>query len=200
MLAAAVFFAIAYVINHSGKGADWALAEPGAQHGQRPRRRSAAAPSARSTRWSRRSSGLLGGFISGSEASAIAMLTKLHLTTAEKIGACGPARRGGQRHRRRAGERDLAGQAPERRRPHRPHRRGGQVIPARSRDLDHHHRRVRGHDAFYELSTAAPAATQSSPSHQEGPSIIFPSPCGRGQGRGHCISEPWTPSPYASPS
>ena len=31
--------------------------------------------------------GLLGGFLSGSETSAIAMLTKLHLSTAEKIGA-----------------------------------------------------------------------------------------------------------------
>ena len=33
--------------------------------------------------------GLLGGFVCGSEASAIAMLTALHLTTAEKIGAVG---------------------------------------------------------------------------------------------------------------
>jgi lactate permease len=33
--------------------------------------------------------GLLGGFISGSETSSIAMLTKLHLSTAEKIGASG---------------------------------------------------------------------------------------------------------------
>jgi lactate permease len=33
--------------------------------------------------------GLLGGFISGSETSAIAMLTALHLTTAQKIGAAG---------------------------------------------------------------------------------------------------------------
>jgi lactate permease len=33
--------------------------------------------------------GLLGGFISGSETSSIAMLTALHLTTAQKIGAIG---------------------------------------------------------------------------------------------------------------
>ncbi len=33
--------------------------------------------------------GLLGGFVSGSETSAIAMLTALHLSTAEKIGAIG---------------------------------------------------------------------------------------------------------------
>ena len=29
MLASAVFFAIAYIINHSGKGVDWQLADPG---------------------------------------------------------------------------------------------------------------------------------------------------------------------------
>jgi lactate permease len=33
--------------------------------------------------------GLFGGFISGSETSSIAMLTALHLSTAEKIGAVG---------------------------------------------------------------------------------------------------------------
>ena len=33
--------------------------------------------------------GLLGGFISGSETSAIAMLTNLHMTTAQEIGAIG---------------------------------------------------------------------------------------------------------------
>ena len=33
--------------------------------------------------------GLLGGFVSGSETSAIAMLTPLHLSTAERIGAAG---------------------------------------------------------------------------------------------------------------
>jgi lactate permease len=33
--------------------------------------------------------GLLGGFVSGSEASSIAMFTALHLSTAEKIGAAG---------------------------------------------------------------------------------------------------------------
>jgi len=33
--------------------------------------------------------GLLAGFVSGSEASAIAMLTKLHLATAGQIGALG---------------------------------------------------------------------------------------------------------------
>ena len=33
--------------------------------------------------------GLLGGFVSGSETSSIAMFTALHLSTAEKIGAAG---------------------------------------------------------------------------------------------------------------
>jgi lactate permease len=33
--------------------------------------------------------GLLGGFVSGSEASSIAMFTALHLSTAEKFGAAG---------------------------------------------------------------------------------------------------------------
>lgn len=88
MLAAAVFFAIAFLYNHSGKGADWALADPhrnmvhvlaAASAGLFGRLYPLVAPFL----------GLLGGFISGSEASSIAMLTKLHLQTAEQIGAAG---------------------------------------------------------------------------------------------------------------
>jgi len=88
MLASAVFFAIAFIINHSGKNADWQLLDPAnnmvfvvadaatrAFGGFYP----AVAPFL----------GLLAGFISGSEASAIAMLTAIHLSTAEKIGAVG---------------------------------------------------------------------------------------------------------------
>ncbi len=88
MLASAIFFAIAYIINHSGKGLDWSLADPNHNmvyvlatassqlfHKLYP----LIAPFL----------GLVGGFISGSETSAIAMLTKLHLSTAEKIGAVG---------------------------------------------------------------------------------------------------------------
>ena len=88
MLASAVFFAIAYVLNHSGKGLDWQLADPAnnmvnviasaAAQGL-GQLYVAAAPFL----------GLLGGFVSGSETSAIAMLTSLHLSTAEKIGASG---------------------------------------------------------------------------------------------------------------
>jgi len=88
VLAAAVFFAIAYLINHSGRGLDWKLVDPNLNmvtvianaatevFGQLY---PLAAPFL----------GLLAGFLSGSESSAIAMLTALHLTTAQQIGAVG---------------------------------------------------------------------------------------------------------------
>lgn len=88
VLAAAVFFAIAFVMNHSGKGLDWRLVDPArnmvyvvadAAAGMFGRLYPLVAPYL----------GLLGGFISGSETSSIAMLTALHLTTAQKIGAAG---------------------------------------------------------------------------------------------------------------
>jgi len=88
VLAAAAFFAIAYVLNHSGKGSDWTLADPshnmiqviaGASAAAFGRLYALVAPFL----------GLLGGFVSGSETSSIAMLTTLHLETAEKIGASG---------------------------------------------------------------------------------------------------------------
>ncbi len=88
IMSASVFFAIAYVMNHSGKGADWQLVDPmnnmvnvmaGASAAAFGRFYAAVAPYL----------GLLGGFISGSETSSIAMLTKLHLSTAEQIGASG---------------------------------------------------------------------------------------------------------------
>lgn len=88
IMSASVFFAIAYVMNHSGKGADWTLAAPAhnmihvmadASALAFGRFYAAVAPFL----------GLLGGFISGSETSSIAMLTKLHLSTAEQIGASG---------------------------------------------------------------------------------------------------------------
>jgi len=93
VFSAAVFFAIAYIINHSGKsgmlGPDgkW-LADPNVNMVALLATASAhtfgklytlVAPYL----------GLLAGFVSGSETSAIAMLTKLHLVTAEKIGASG---------------------------------------------------------------------------------------------------------------
>jgi lactate permease len=88
ILSASVFFAIAYLMNHSGKGVDWKLAVPtnnmiyvmaDASAATFGKFYAAFAPYL----------GLLGGFISGSETSSIAMLTKLHLSTAEKIGASG---------------------------------------------------------------------------------------------------------------
>jgi len=88
VFAAAIFFAIAFVINHSGKGLDWQLVDPERNMVQLVANASAdlfqgfyplIAPFL----------GLLGGFISGSETSSIAMLTALHLSTAEKIGAAG---------------------------------------------------------------------------------------------------------------
>jgi lactate permease len=88
VLAAAVFFAIAFVINHSGKGADWQLADP-------TRNMVYVVADAAARTFGRLYPlvapylGLLGGFISGSETSSIAMLTALHLTTAQKIGAAG---------------------------------------------------------------------------------------------------------------
>jgi lactate permease len=88
MFASAIFFAIAFIINHSGKGLDWKLTVPNhnmvfvmatAAAGLLGRMYPVIAPFL----------GLLGGFVSGSETSAIAMLTALHLSTAEKIRAAG---------------------------------------------------------------------------------------------------------------
>jgi lactate permease len=86
--AAAIFFAIAYVINHSGKGLDWQLL-------QQQNNMIYVLANASSSLFGRAYPlvapylGLLAGFISGSESSAIAMLTNLHMSTAEKIGAIG---------------------------------------------------------------------------------------------------------------
>jgi lactate permease len=88
VFAAAVFFAIAFAINHSGKGTDWQLTDSSRNMVHVVAQASAdafgelyplVAPFL----------GLLGGFISGSETSSIAMLTDLHLSTAESIGAAG---------------------------------------------------------------------------------------------------------------
>lgn len=88
MLASAIFFAIAFIINHSGKGVDWRLADP--NHNMMYVIANASA-SAFGSLYPLIAPflGLFGGFISGSETSAIAMLTALHLSTAEKIGAAG---------------------------------------------------------------------------------------------------------------
>jgi lactate permease len=88
VLAAAIFFAIAYVINHSGKGTDWVLVDP-ANNMVHVVAMAAAAAFGRLYPLIAPFLGLLGGFISGSETSSIAMLTELHLATAERIGANG---------------------------------------------------------------------------------------------------------------
>jgi lactate permease len=88
VLAAAVFFAIAFVINHSGKGADWQLVDPGRNIVYVLAAASAAA-FGRFYPLVAPFLGLLGGFVSGSETSSIAMLTALHLSTAQRIGALG---------------------------------------------------------------------------------------------------------------
>ena len=88
MLASAIFFAIAYLMNHSGKSSDWILPEgatsmisvlANASAGSFGHYYPLAAPYL----------GLLAGFVSGSEASSIAMLTSLHLKSSELIGATG---------------------------------------------------------------------------------------------------------------
>ena len=88
VFSAAIFFAIAYLYNQSGKDAVWHLVD------QNRNMISLLATSAASTfdRFYPLISpylGLFAGFISGSETSAIVMLTNLHLSTAEKIGAIG---------------------------------------------------------------------------------------------------------------
>jgi lactate permease len=84
----AIFFAIAYVINNSGKNVSWQIINPNLNMVALLAKASSSvfghlypliAPFL----------GLFGGFISGSETSAIAMLTNLHLSTAEEIGAIG---------------------------------------------------------------------------------------------------------------
>jgi lactate permease len=95
--ATAVYFAIAYVLNYSGKspflvdGAQkWVLPASGTNMIQAIADASA---NAFGTLYAGVSPflGLLGGFISGTESSAIAMLTKLHFDTANEVyAAAGP--------------------------------------------------------------------------------------------------------------
>ena len=88
MLASAVFFAIAFIINHSGKGLDWALGTPD-NNMVVVLANASTALFGKAYPFIAPFLGLLGGFVSGSETSSIAMFTALHLSTAEKIGAVG---------------------------------------------------------------------------------------------------------------
>ena len=88
MLASAVFFAIAYIINHSGKGLDWTLANPN-NNMVVILANASTALFGKAYPFIAPFLGLLGGFVSGSETSSIAMFTALHLSIAEKIGAAG---------------------------------------------------------------------------------------------------------------
>jgi len=88
VFSAAIFFSIAYLYNQSGKDASWHIIS------QNRNMISLLATTAASTfdRFYPFISpylGLFAGFISGSETSAIVMLTNLHLSTAEEIGAIG---------------------------------------------------------------------------------------------------------------
>jgi lactate permease len=88
MLASAIFFAIAFIINHSGKGLDWTLATPD-NNMVVVLADASTALFGKAYPFIAPFLGLLGGFVSGSETSSIAMFTALHLSTAEKIGAAG---------------------------------------------------------------------------------------------------------------
>jgi lactate permease len=88
VFSAAIFFAIAYLYNQSGKNAGWELIQPNLNMVALLAKASASAFGGFYPLISPYL-GLLGGFISGSETSAIAMLTNLHLTTAQEIGAAG---------------------------------------------------------------------------------------------------------------
>jgi lactate permease len=88
MLASAIFFAIAFIINHSGKGLDWTIGDPNHNMVVVLANASTAA-FGQAYPFIAPFLGLLGGFVSGSEASSIAMFTNLHLSIAEKIGAAG---------------------------------------------------------------------------------------------------------------
>lgn len=88
VFAAAIYFVIAFVINHSGKGLTWSLVKPELNIVQ-VLADAAAATLGKFYPLAAPFLGLFGGFISGSETSSIAMLTSLHLSTAEKIGAIG---------------------------------------------------------------------------------------------------------------
>src|SRR4030043_1113355 len=88
VFSAAIFFAIGYLFNNSGKDGSWPLID---QNYNMISLLTTSAASAFDKFYPFFTPylGLFAGFISGSETSAIVMLTNLHLTTAEEIGAFG---------------------------------------------------------------------------------------------------------------
>lgn len=86
-LATAIFFSIAFILNHSGKtlaedpGAPWILNPEGGRNMIKVVADTYATVFHKSYAGLAVFLGLLGGFISGSESSSIAMLTKLHFDT-----------------------------------------------------------------------------------------------------------------------
>ena len=88
MLASAVFFIIAYIYNQSGKNSSWELIES-SYNMISVLANGSAEVFGKFYPMVSPFLGMLAGFISGSETSAIAMLTNLHLSTASKIGIGG---------------------------------------------------------------------------------------------------------------
>ncbi len=85
VLAAAVYFAIAYVINHSGKNAEWALIDQG-RNMVHVLAQATAGAFGSAYGFAAPYLGMFAGFIAGSETSAIAMLSRFHVETAAALG------------------------------------------------------------------------------------------------------------------
>ena len=88
VFSAAIFFAIAYLFNHSGKDTSWRIVDDNLNMVS-VLANAAASAFGRFYPLFSPYLGLFAGFISGSETSSIIMLTNLHLSTAEEIGAIG---------------------------------------------------------------------------------------------------------------
>lgn len=83
-ISASVFFALAYVMQHSGKNADWQLIAPDKNM---IRILALASGQVFGVMYASMAPflGLFGGFVSGSQTSAIAMFTQLHTLTAQQV-------------------------------------------------------------------------------------------------------------------
>jgi lactate permease len=88
VFSAAIFFSIAYLFNHSGKNFNWQIIYTN-QNMISVLANAASSAFDHLYPFVAPYLGLFAGFISGSETSAIVMLTNLHLSTAQEIGAIG---------------------------------------------------------------------------------------------------------------